>query len=320
MPDQEPVLGDEEEEEEVLDTSALGEEETLEGQAPPVEAPAEEEEMPDDLLTPAELAERTRERAERQPAPRESEPVDRSALTAELREIFSGLRQPAQPERAAPPAARPELQPFTLSEEKAAELTEKILSQQGGLAKALAWAVNEGDKRATARMAGSNEGQAAMQAAGASFADRFVARKLREPETRFGKAVEPIFQQMLEGFNLSDLASMAPDDRNEWLDGIWERATGRTLIQKATTKRPPSPGVARGAGSKPSGANRGRVVIRLSESEKKQVYATLPTTEEGRKRGARQIWEIEHGVTSDATVRRAVGDSMRFSDAVGFGG
>jgi hypothetical protein len=319
----EPVAGEEEE----LDLGSEGEEEEQLGSAAVGELEGEEEEMPDDLLSPSELEERNRERAAAAPAAAAREPEDRSALVSELREIFGGLRQPAAPAREEPAApARQELPALTIAPEKAREIQEKILSDPSGagLVNALLWAAGQGEQRAVARLAQSNEGQAALESSGESFADRFVARKLRDPDTKFGKAIEPVFQSMLEEFNLADLARMPRGERENWLDATWERATGRALLQKATTKRPPSPGVARGAGSR-AGApvGRGRVVLRMTEAQKRDLRASAPNLfkgEEGEKLFLRQVWEIEHGVTSSAAVRGMTRESLRFADAVGFGG
>lgn len=294
-----------------------------------VDVEGEEEDMPDDLLSPSELSERNRLRdldaPVRETAQRDRDTDEKASLVSELRDIFGSLRQQQAPppERERQQQTPPELQPFVLTEEQAKRITDKALSEEGGIAKLIAASVNIGEKRALARMANSNEGRAAMEASGESFADRFIARKLRDPETKFGKATEPQFQAIIDSVDLSQLASMARADRDSWFEEQWERATGRALYQKATTKAPPSAGVGRGAGTRAGAPNRGRLVVRLTDQQKKDLRASAPRMfagEEGEKRFQRQVWEIEHGKTSDGGIRRMTADSMRFSDAAAMGG
>lgn len=305
-----------------LDDPAL-DQETPDADELALETPeTEEEEMPDDLLSPSELVQRSAERAAREPVVTK-EPEDRSAVVAELREIFQGLRQeqpPRQEERGQQRVA-PEFQPFVLSEEQAQRLTDKALTEPGGIAKLIAAAVNIGDRRATARMAGSKEGQSAMESAGRVFINDFMEEKA--DSDKYAKAIKPYFREILSGYNMAELASMSKSDRDAWLEETYERATGRAYSRKAVTKAAPSPGVARGAGARPGAPNRGRVVIKMSDQQKRDLRASAPRTfsgEEGEKRFQRQVWEIEHGVTSNPTVRGMTRDSVRFSDAVGFGG
>jgi len=319
----EPV-GDEGGEEEEIDLP----DEEIGGDPPagaPVEDETEEEEMPDDLLSEAELIERRAQRGAQAPVARQEERSDdRDALRAELREIFGGLRQePTQQRTEREPRQAPELQPFTIPADKMEELNQKILTEPGGIVKALQWAINFGDRRAMARIAGSTEGQNTLQASAEAFTDRFTARKLKDPSTKFGNKIEPVFQSMLDEMDLAPLASMPKADRDAWLEETWERAGFRAITRNAGTRPARSPGVARGAGGKPGGPGRGRVVVRMTEQQKKDLRAGSPqlfSGAEGEKRFLRQVWEIEHGVTSSPTVRAMTRDSMRFSDAVSFGG
>jgi hypothetical protein len=316
-----PVGGAEEEE---LDDQELDDQEIETGISPQDAAAPEgdEEEMPDDLLSPTELAEKKAAESGRKPVVPEREPEDRSAVVAELREIFQGLRQPAAPpeERGAQRVA-PEFQPFVLSEEQAARLSEKALSEPGGIAKLIAAAVNIGDKRATARMAGSAEGQAAMESAGRVFVSDFLEQK--SETDKYAKAIKPYFREILSTYNIAELAGMTKADRDLWFEETYERATGRAYSKRAVAKPSPSPGVARGAGSRPGAPARGRVVIRMTGQQKKDLRASAPrlfSGEEGEKLFRRQVWEIEHGMTDNANVRAMTRQSLQFGEAVGFGG
>jgi hypothetical protein len=312
----EPVVGDEEEE---LDDQELDDEQEI---PEAVEPEGEQEEMPEDLLSPTELAERNEQRASRKPIAAEREPEDRSAVVAELRDLFQEIRQqPVAREEERRPA--PEFQPFTLSEEQAKRISTKALEEEGGIAKLIAASVNIGEKRALARMAASPEGQAAMESSGRLFANDFISDKLDDPKTKFSKAVKPQFQAILKGYNMSELASMSKADRDAWFEETWERATGRALLNKSVTKTAPSPGVARGAGARPGAPARGRVVIRMTDAQKKDLRASAPrlfSGEEGEKRFRRQVWEIEHGMTDNPNVRAMTRQSVQFGEAVGFGG
>jgi hypothetical protein len=318
-----PVGGDEEEE---LDETTLDEQEIPEGGAPEGgESDDEAEEMPDDLLTDEERAERTRERAGRAPVAPVRETEDRSAVVAELREIFQGLRQeqPAAQPREQDRRVPAELQPFVLSEEQAQRLTDKALTEPGGIAKLIAAAVNIGDKRAMARMANSSEGQSALQSSGRVFVNDYLEDRLDDPKEKYAKAIKPYFKEILAGYNVAELASMNQADRTAWFDEQWERATGRAYSRKAVTKAAPSPGVARGAGARPGAPGVGRVVIKMTDQQKKDLRAASPrlfSGEEGEKRFRRQVWEIEHSMTGNPTVRALTRESVRFGEAVGFGG
>jgi hypothetical protein len=319
--DLEPIGGNEEEE---LDDTTLDEQEIPEGQEREVEeVEGEAEEMPDDLLSPTELEERNRERAARKPAVQAREPEERSAVVAELRDIFQSIRQeqPASQPREQERRVPAELQPFTITEEQAQRLPDKALTEPGGIAKLIAAAVNIGDRRATARMAGSAEGQAAMESAGRVFISDFVEQKLESD--KFGKAIKPFFREIIGGYNSAELASMGKADRDSWFEEQWERATGRAYSRKAVTKPAPSPGVARGAGARPGAPGKMRVVVKMTDQQKRDLRASAPRTfsgEEGEKKFQRQVWEIEHGVTSNAGVRSMTRESVRFGEAVGFGG
>jgi len=293
-----------------------------------VGAEEEEEEMPDDLLTETELLERRAARGTQEPlepAARQRErDDDRSALVSELRDIFGTLAQP-QPAHREAEQPRQYQPPPPPSPEKLQELTDKILSEPGGLAKALLWSRKMGAQDALAQMAGSSEGRAAMEASADTFVQNFISRTVNDPNTKFAKATRPVFESMLEEMDLTPLVSMTREDRNSWLRETWERAGFRAITRSAGTKKPPSPGVARGAGARPGGpgAGRGRVVLRMSDQQKRDMRAASPQLfagPEGEKRFLRQVWEIEHGVTSSAQVRSMTRDSMRFSDAVNFGG
>lgn len=321
--DLEPVGGNEEEE---IDDTELDDQGTPEGGEPAGGEPeAEEEEMPDDLLSPTELAERQAERGGRKPIAPERDPDEKSTVVAELRDIFASLRQEQPPPQSREQERRlpAELQPFVLTEEQADRLSQKALSEPGGIAKLIAAAVNIGDRRATARMAGSSEGQSALQSAGRVFVNDFLEDKLDDPKQKYAKAIKPYFKEILGGYNVAELSSMTESDRGAWFEEQWERATGRAYSRKAVTKPSPSPGVARGAGGKPGAPGRGRVVLRMSESEKKDLRASAPRLfagEEGEKLFRRQVWEIEHGMTSNRGVAAMTRDSVRFGEAVGFGG
>lgn len=295
-----------------------------EGQEPAVvPEEIEEEEMPDDLLSPAELEERKREREARPktPAePREEDERQRTAIREEFRGIFTGLGGAATQDGGQAAPAKPQ-RPVRvkLTDEQAQALSDKILSAPGGIARALEAAVELGRRGALEDVAAESGGL--LQTTGETVAEKFATRKMRDPSEKFANQIEKEYNTILEGYDLSELARMDVSARNRWLDSIWDQAGGRVLRAKATVKPASSPGVGRGAGARSGPPNRtSRVVTRLSESDKQQLYNTLPKTEEGRRRGARQIWEIEHGVTSDAKIARAVGDASRFSEAVGFGG
>lgn len=313
-----PIDGGDEEEIELPDDTG----DEPEGGPPPDEGP--EEEMPDELLTDAERAERAATRVREPEAPAAKTPD--SAVLAELREIFAPIaatRQEAQPAAQPQRPLPPELQPFSISDEQAARLSEKALSEPGGIAKLIAAAINIGDRRAMARMASAPESQTALQTSAESLADRFVARKLRDPGTKFGKAIEPVFQSMIDDMDLTPLVSMSAADRSAWLEETWERAGFRAITRKAGAKASPSPGVARGAGARPGRPGVGRVVVKLTDSQKKVMRDGSPTLysgAEGERLFQRHVWEIEHGVTSNPQVRAMTQASTQFGEAVGFGG
>ena len=295
-----------------------------EGDGAPPTPEDEEEEMPEDLLTEEELVARRAARGVDEPKEPRARDDDRSALVSELREIFGAIapQQPTREAERAPAAYQPPPPP---TPEKLQELTDKILSEPGGLAKALLWARKAGAQDALAQMATSSEGRSAMEASAETFTDRFVARKLRDPGTKFGKAIEPVFQEMLNGMDLTPLVSMTKADRDAWFEETWERAGFRAITRQAGAKKPPSPGVARGAGARPGGpgAGKGRVVMRMSEQQKRDMRAASPrlySGAEGEKLFQRHVWEIEHGMTSNAQVRAMTRASVQFGEAVNFGG
>ena len=296
-------------------------------EAPAVEeiAPeAEDEEMPEHLLTEAELEERNREKASK-PAP-VAKPADdegaRAAVRDELAQIFGTLRQQSAPAGGAPagPVSPQQAKAVRLTDEQAAKLSEQILSSPGGIARALEAAVELGERRGAARIAGDPAAVGMLQTTGETIADRFAARMLRDPAQKFSKQIAPKFDEALRGYDLSELARMPAAERDAWLESLWKNVGYDALISKAVARPAPSPGVSRGAGARGGAPGRTRVVIQLSESDKQSIYKTLPNSPEGRKKAERQIWEIEHGVTSNPAVARAVEDSRRFGEAVGFGG
>lgn len=320
-----PITGEEEEiDDQDLDDQEIDDDAIAAGAPEGDQAEGEPEEMPDDLLSPEELATRTAERAGRKPAATAREPEGGGNLREELLGIFADLRQQQPPPQRGDERPKPaELQPFVLSEADAKRLSDKALTEEGGIAKLVAASVNIGERRALQRMAQSPEGQASMESSGRLFAQDYLADKLDDPSTKFGKATKPQFQAILKTYNMAELSSMSKADRDAWFDEVWERATGRALMNKAVTKTAPSPGVARGGGGKPGVPGRGRVVFKMSAQELKDLRASAPrlfSGEEGEKRFRRQVWEIEHGVTSSGAVRSMTRDSLQFSQAVGSGG
>lgn len=292
-----------------------------EEQADESEAEREEvsDDLPDVLLSEDQLAERTakRERAAEDERIARSQ-ADRDAVSEGLREFLTQIKssQPAQP---AQPQVQQQQQPQGMSAERAAELTQQILTDPGGIAKALERAIMIGRRMATEDIRSSPEGQAALQSSAEVFADKFKASKLRDPDEKFARQIERHFDDVIEGYELSDVARMPKVDRDRWFEERWEIAAGRLMRQKGRIAQPPSLGVGRGSGGR-QGPPQNRVRIKMTEAEKKSIYRSLPNTDEGRKMAERQIAEIEFGRTSSPTVARAVAESIRFSDAVRQGG
>jgi hypothetical protein len=117
---------------------------------------------------------------------------------------------------------------------------------------------------------------------------------------------------------VSSLAGMSHEDRKRTLGDYWDIAAGRLLREKGKVRRNVSPGVARGAGGSGT-ATRRRVKYTMSEKEKKQLYDSARGTDgtisdTAKARVARQIAEIEHGVTSDPEIARVVGENSRFAE------
>lgn len=277
--------------------------------------------LPDELLSPEQKQARSEKKQREDEARVSRENEERSQTVDALRELITGMRtqapaRPAEEERRDAP--RQEQPPQRLTPERAKQLTDHILGTEGGLARALEEAVLLGERRAVERIQSDPTTASLLASTARSSADRFVSEKLKDSQERFAKQIAPVFDQILDEWNMVDLARMPSPEARRWMQTAWEQAAGRVLMKQGQLKSPTPTGTGRGTGTG-GGPPRRRVRQVLTQSEKDSIYKSLPNTEEGRAKAARQIAEIEYGVTSDPRIAAAVNDSARFAGAVRFG-
>jgi hypothetical protein len=278
--------------------------------APEPEVP---DDIPEDLLTDEQRAARATRKQREDDEKQRSRQADNDQFVSALREVFSGMRPQQQAPQAAPQAAPPQQGPPPITKERAAEITRKILEEEDGLYRALDWAANVGAQRAVASIRSQAGG--VMAASADSIVDRFASRKLAGGG--MAKAIEPFFQKLVDEHDLSQIAALSREERDSQLENLWRMAAGDMVQEKGRLTGPKSPGIARGTSA---GGVRARATRqRMSEAEKKQVYAVFPNTKEGRERAQRQIAKIEWGVEDNPEIARQTAESLRFSDMSRFG-
>ena len=268
--------------------------------------PVADDELPDELLSEEERtakAQRIKDKAADEERKRRQGEDDR--LKNVITEAFAGVR--SAPEHREPDRQAP-AKPIRLTADQRAALNQKILEDPEGLVKLYESAEERAYQRA---MTDFRQGTApAASILGESVAERFATRMLREDT--LGRQIEPFFNELLEGYDLSSLAAMSQDERKRSLEDLWDVAAGRMVRKKGKVRTQVSPGVARGAGG--SGRmQRRRQKYKMSDAEKAQMMASA-VTPEGKDRMRRAILEIENGVITDPAIARMVDDSVRFTE------
>ena len=264
---------------------------STEFEIPDPELAADPGEVPDELLTDEEKAERQRaadEAAEQAKVAREAD------LQANLDKfkVFSETLADAVTRQANPPAPAPTVPqlPPQPTKEQIEEWNDKLreLSVTNPLQYAAMLregAVEEAQRRILAGAGGVLDG------AIEGFVERFKSGK--KGESRFFEQIEKLFDAEISDISPQQMIAMSPEQRKAELSRRWKAAAGDYFEQNAKpVQHLPTSGSNGGRSVAPSaGGRRREKVTELTDGEKVALVRAL-----GKDKALKQIAEIEYGI------------------------